>query len=315
MMTPAIRTQSLKKVYRTGFWMRPVTGLHGLDLEVPCGKIFGFIGPNGAGKTTTIKILAGLSEATSGQAWILGRPVDDPKSRRHLGFLPERPYFYEHLTAREVLDFYGQLFDIPRSTRRERIERLLEQVDLARFADVALRRYSKGMLQRVGLCQAILHEPELIVLDEPMSGLDPLGRALVRDVILEQRAAGRTVFFSTHVLSDVEILCDEAAILVGGRLRGVGAVEELVGRQIRHVDCAFRLARPVELPGRRIREEGNLRWVRLHPDEVDRAIDLVRGAGGQVIHVTPVRETLEQVLLDEVERSRPVREARLGVLA
>ena len=227
-MTTALRTQKLGKTYRVGFFMRRVEGLRDLDLEVKAGEAFGFIGPNGAGKTTTIKILMGLHRATTGSAEIFGVPVTDAKSRQRVGFLPERPYFYEHLTAREVLHFYGQLFEMDAELRTERVAMLLGRVNLERFADVTLAKYSKGMLQRVGLCQALLHDPDLIVLDEPMSGLDPVGRALVRDLILEQRELGKTVFFSSHILSDVEAICDRVAILVGGELRESGKLTDVV---------------------------------------------------------------------------------------
>ncbi len=227
-MVPAIRTAQLGKIYRVGFFMRRVEGLRDLNLEVRPGEAFGFVGPNGAGKTTTIKILMGLHSATSGSAELFGVPVENSNARKRVGFLPERPYFYEHLTAREVLHFYGQLFEMDATFRTERVEMLLERVQLQRFADVTLAKYSKGMLQRVGLCQALLHDPDLIVLDEPMSGLDPVGRALVRDLILEQRKEGKTVFFSSHILSDVEAICDRVAILVGGELRECGELEEVV---------------------------------------------------------------------------------------
>ncbi len=227
-MTAAISTEKLGKIYRVGFFMRKVEGLRDLDLQVQPGEAFGFIGPNGAGKTTTIKILMGLQGATTGTARIFGEDCTNANTRRRVGFLPERPYFYEHLTAREVLHFYGQLFEMPIELRRERVRVLLERVKLTRFADVTLAKYSKGMLQRVGLCQALLHDPELIVLDEPMSGLDPVGRALVRDLILEQREAGKTVFFSSHILSDVEAICDRVAILVDGQLRECGALADVV---------------------------------------------------------------------------------------
>jgi ABC-2 type transport system ATP-binding protein len=227
-MTPAISTQNLGKTYRVGFFMRRVRGLHDLTLDVQPGEAFGLIGPNGAGKTTAIKILMGLHRSTEGAAQLFGVDVGVPASRQRVGFLPERPYFYAHLTAREVLHFYGQLFGMPKALRHQRVEMLIERVALTRFADVTLAKYSKGMLQRVGLCQALLHDPDLIVLDEPMSGLDPLGRALVRDLILEQRAAGKTVFFSSHILSDVEAICDRVAILVGGELRECGLIADVV---------------------------------------------------------------------------------------
>ncbi|RME20552.1 MAG: ABC transporter ATP-binding protein [Deltaproteobacteria bacterium] len=307
-----IRTEGLRKVYRTGFWMRRVVGLESLDLEVRRGEVFGIVGPNGAGKTTTIKILTGLQAATSGHAWILGQPYDVPATRQKLGFLPERPYFYEHLSARELLDFYGRLFGVERARRQRRIDELLERVDLTRFADVALRKYSKGMVQRVGLCQALLHDPELIILDEPMSGLDPLGRALVRDVILEERARGCSVCFSSHILSDVEALSDRVAIIVKGRLRGVGTVEELIGHRVRYVELRYQGA--VDPGGTLLREDDRGRVVRLAPDEADRAVAAVVRAGGRVLELVPVRETLESVLLDEVDAAAPVDEKRMGVL-
>ena len=314
-MSSVIRTRDLGKTYRTGFWMRPVVGLEGLDLEVTRGEIFGFIGPNGAGKTTAIKILMGLQSATRGEAWIFDEPVERPSSRRRVGFLPERPYFYEHLTAREVLDFYGQLFDMPTGHRRARGEALLERVDLTRFADVPLRKYSKGMLQRVGLCQALLHDPDLVVLDEPMSGLDPVGRALVRDLILEERDAGRTVFFSSHILSDVQALCDRVAIVVRGRMRGIGTIHELIGDRIRYVECQVSGVGELPLPGEDRGTVGALRAVRCAPGDVDGLVDAVRAAGGRVVQIQPVRESLEDVLLEEVERAKPVDQRRLGVLS
>lgn len=227
-MTPAISTKNLGKIYRVGFFMRQVEGLRDLSLEVGQGEAFGFIGPNGAGKTTTIKILMGLHRPTSGSASLFGVDVNESAARSRVGFLPERPYFYEHLSAREVLHFYGQLSGMESDMRADRIEMLLERVQLTRFADVSLAKYSKGMLQRVGLCQTLLHDPDLVVLDEPMSGLDPVGRALVRDLIIEQRDAGKTVFFSSHILSDVEAICDRVAILVAGELRESGPIDEVV---------------------------------------------------------------------------------------
>ncbi|MEL6346112.1 MAG: ABC transporter ATP-binding protein [Myxococcota bacterium] len=315
-MDAAIRTQGLRKVYRTGFWMRPLVGLASLDLSVNPGEIFGFVGPNGAGKTTTMKIFCGLQQATAGQAWLFGRSVDDPESRRDLGFLPERPYFYSHLSARELLHFYGQLFDMPTGDRTKRIEMLLERVNMTRFADVPLGKYSKGMLQRVGLCQALIHDPQLVILDEPMSGLDPVGRALVRDIILEERAAGRTVFFSSHVLSDVQSLCDRVGIIVGGQLRGLGTVSELIGDHIRFVDCTFAgLPEGFALPGEERLAVGDKRRTRLAPEQVDAALSQVLQAGGRVLEVRPERLNLEEVLVDEIQQDKPVDHKRMGVLA
>lgn len=298
-----IRTQGLRKVYRSGFWMRPFVGLKHLDLEVYRGEIFGFVGPNGAGKTTTMKIFAGLQSATSGQAEILGIPHSNPAARQKLGFLPERPYFYVHLTARELLHFYGQLFSLSTKVRTQRIETLLERVSLRAFADAPLREYSKGMLQRVGLCQTLLHDPELIILDEPMSGLDPLGRALVRDVILEERAAGRTVFFSSHVLSDVESLCDRVGVIIHGELRSVGTMGDLVGSRVKHIDCTFEnLPEGTELLGQALPERQGRMRRRIAPSALDDLLKQALGAGGRVVQVQPARLTLEEVLVDEIQQ-------------
>ncbi len=312
-MANAISIHDLSKVYRSGFWRIPFTGLRSLTLDVPEGTAFGFVGPNGAGKTTTIKCLMGLQKPTGGTAQIHGRPIADPECRRRVGFLPERPYFYEHLSAREFLDFYGRLCEVPSAVRAPRIARLLERVDLARFRDVPLGKFSKGMLQRAGLAQALVADPDLLVLDEPMSGLDPLGRVLVRDIILEERAAGKTVFFSSHILSDIETICDRVAIVVGGELRGLGTVPELLRQTVEHVDCEVRVA--VDVGGTVLRQDDHHRVVRVEAHEVDALIDRVRAAGGSVLAVQPRNKTLEEVLLDEVERAKPVIAKRLGVLA
>lgn len=298
----AIRIRGLKKVYKTGFWMRSFVGLKHLDLDVYRGEIFGFVGPNGAGKTTTIKILTGLQAATAGEADVLGIPYQDHNSRNKLGFLPERPYFYSHLTARELLNFYCQLFSVPAATRAPRIEQLLERVGLRDFANSPLREYSKGMLQRVGLCQTLLHDPELIILDEPMSGLDPLGRALVRDLILEEREAGRTVFFSSHVLSDVESLCDRVGVIIRGELRSLGTVSELVGERVKYFDCVFAdVDANADLPGKSFQIEQNRLRVRVGPDQLDEVLKKALGMGGRVVQVQPWRLTLEDVLVDEIQ--------------
>ena len=315
----AIKAEGLQKVYRSGFWMRPHTGLHGLDLEVRQGEIFGFIGPNGAGKTTTIKILMGLHRATAGEASLLGVDHRDPKARAEVGFLPERPYFYQHLTATELLQFYGELMELDASFVKKRSAELLERVDMTRFADVALNSYSKGMLQRVGLCQTLLARPKLVVLDEPMSGLDPLGRALVRDLILEVREAGCTVFISSHILHDVETLSDRVALLVSGKRVGVGSLDSLLGGRTRHVELrvsAVPDATAARLGDSAVRREGEGGVVlQVAPDERDAVIAEILSGGGQVLQVTPVRQTLEALLLDEVERARPVDSKRMGVLA
>lgn len=304
-----IEVRGLTKVYHTDFWKKPVTALRGLDLAVQPGEIFGFIGPNGAGKTTTIKVLVGLHRATEGSASLFGVDAFDPRARSRVGFLPERPYFYQHLTARELLDFYGELMDVPRPLLRKRAGELLERVDLHRAADTKLSAMSKGMLQRVGLAQALLNDPDLVILDEPMSGLDPMGRALVRDVILEERARGRTVFFSSHILHDVETLCSRVAVVVGGRLQGVGTVDALLGSQTTHMELVAMLKRPIGLPGVERRAESVGGRLRVHqelsPETLDAALQAIHAAEGQVLEVRPVRRTLEEVFLGAVAAAAP----------
>lgn len=301
----AIETRGLQKIYYSGFLRRPFTGLESLDLEVRRGEVFGFIGPNGAGKTTTIKCLVGLQYPTAGQAFLMGRSIDHPEARRRLGFLPERPYFYQHLTAREFLHFYGQLFDIPADIRRARVDKLLARVDLTRVADVPLRTYSKGMLQRAGVAQALINDPDLVILDEPMSGLDPLGRRLIRDLILEEAAKGRTVFFSSHVLSDVQSICDRVGLIGGGRLRAIGSIDELLSEQVENVDCTVRVPADTVITGQIVAAHGDERIVRVSPDRIDGLLDEVRQAGGTVIQVLPNRRTLEDLLLTELGRNYP----------
>ena len=311
--TPTIRTEGLSKVYRTGFWMRPHTGLHPLSLAVNQGEVFGFIGPNGAGKTTTIKILMGIHAATGGSATLMGKDHRDPESRRRVGFMPERPYFYPHLTGAELLDFYGRLCEVPEPTRSQRARALLERVGMTRAADQPLRGYSKGMLQRVGICQALINDPQLVVLDEPMSGLDPLGRALVRDLILEERAAGRTVFFSSHILHDVETMSDAVAILVGGALLSSGTVPALLGQVSAGLELALRLPAghaeaedgPIEaiLGGKLTRQPDDRALLRLDHNDAERAVAAVAQAGCTLLALTPLRGNLEDLLLSEIERA------------
>jgi len=224
----AIEILGLEKIYNAGFWRkRSKRALRPLTLAVEDGEIFGFLGPNGAGKTTTLKILMGLVFPTGGSARILGMELDDPGMKAQIGFLPEQPYFYDHVTARELLRYYGQLSGVDPKQLSRKVDAALEQVKLTGSANVQLRKLSKGMLQRAGIAQAILHDPKVVFLDEPMSGLDPMGRREVRNLIEELKADGKTVFFSTHILSDAEALCDRVAIINQGELRGVGAVAEL----------------------------------------------------------------------------------------
>src|SRR5947207_578710 len=225
----AIRTEGLTKHYSVGFWRpRPYVALDGLSLEVAPAEIFGFLGPNGAGKTTTLKLLMQLVYPTSGAAWILGKPVGDLDVKRRIGYLPENPYFYDYLTADELLTYFANLFGYRGEDRRRRVAEVLDEVGIGAERRMQLRQFSKGMVQRVGIAQAILNDPELVILDEPMSGLDPLGRRDVRSLILRLRDRGCTVFFSSHVLSDAEALCSRVAILAKGRLVAAGRLAEML---------------------------------------------------------------------------------------
>src|SRR5687767_14933252 len=224
----AIRTEALTKHYRVGFWRpRPYVALDALTFAVHQGEVFGFLGPNGAGKTTTLKLLMQLIYPTSGRAEILGRPVGDVLVRRRIGYLPATPYFYDDLTAEELLVYLARRFGLGAAEGRQRASRLLDTVGIGTERRFQLRKFSKGMVQRVGIAQALINEPELVFLDEPMSGLDPLGRREVRELILRLRDRGCTVFFSSHVLSDAEALCSRVAILAKGRLAAIGSLDEL----------------------------------------------------------------------------------------
>ena len=299
----ALVTTGLSKSYRTGHIIqgrRPA--LQDLDLEVRAGEIFGYVGPNGSGKTTTLKLLTGLLKPDRGDARVLGEPLASRAWRFRAGYLPEHPYLYDYLTAAEYLDYAGRLFGLPAARRREKTRELLALVGLERSADVSLRRYSKGMVQRAGLAQALVNDPELVILDEPMSGLDPIGRRLVRDIILGLRRAGRTVFFSTHILSDAEALCDRVGVLRAGRLVRVGALGELLRLDVQHVEI-FASGLPEGAPGLEwARRERVGERLRLEVDERDlgRTVAAVEAAGGRILAVQPVRQTLEDYFFREM---------------
>jgi ABC-2 type transport system ATP-binding protein len=233
----AIETENLTKEYRTGFLRKRVCVLSGLNLVVRRGEIFGYLGPNGAGKTTTLKLLMGLVRPTSGKAKVLEQPLGDVRAKQQVGFLPEQPYFYDYLTGRELLNFYGQLVGLRRSDRRERIEKLAQQLRIESALDLPLRKYSKGMLQRIGLIQALLNDPKLVLLDEPMSGLDPIGRREMRDLLLGLKEKGKTVFFSSHVIPDMEMVCDRVGILVSGRLVAQGSLDEMLEAKVASIEA------------------------------------------------------------------------------
>jgi ABC-2 type transport system ATP-binding protein len=308
-----VRIEGIVKDFRPGFGLRRRRALHGISFDVREGEIFGFVGPNGAGKTTTLKILMGLIRATRGAASILGHDVNETAFRRHVGFLPENPYFYDYLSGREILRFYARLAGVPRAQLAGRVEMLLEWVGLTQAADTRLRTYSKGKLQRIGIAQALVHDPRVVFLDEPMSGLDPIGRKDVRDLILRLRAEGKTVFMNTHILSDVEMVCDRVAIIVRGRIHFEGATNAILGGGEPEADVVLgnvspELAHRLE-EGFRARLRGHDGRIELRIAEklVNPALRAALGAGAEVISVTPHRTSLETIFLSAVEESRGLR--------
>ena len=287
------------------------TAVDGLTLGVAPGEVFGLLGPNGAGKTTTLKMLLGLLRPDRGRVLLFGRAPREAAARARLGFLPENPYFYDYLTAGEFLDFYGRLRRLPAATRRTTARAALERVGLRDHEGVPLRKFSKGMIQRLGLAQAIQHGPDLVILDEPMSGLDPIGRREVRDLILELRAAGTTVFFSSHILQDAEMLCDRVAILVAGKLRAEGRLADLVSRRIRAYEVEVVGDLPSPLEAAIVSVQGAEALVRVDaPERLPHVLRSLEQAGCRVESVVPRRETLEDVFLAEVGRARSPGEDR-----
>lgn len=303
----AIEILGLEKTYMTGFWRkRPKRALHPLQLTVEEGEIFGFLGPNGAGKTTTLKLLMGLVFPTGGSARILGREWTDPQVKARIGFLPEQPYFYDHLTAHELLNYYGQLSGVPGKDRKRRVEEVLQRVGLADVKGVQLRKFSKGMLQRAGIAQAILHDPELVFFDEPMSGLDPIGRREVRDLMEQLKQEGKTVFFSTHILSDAEALCDRVAIIHQGELRGTGAIAELTSTVLGKIEIVWQgthVPSSMKTLGAECHVTGDTVRAILPENQQDAAIDALRRASIRLIAITPLRTSLEAYFVEKLQRA------------
>jgi ABC-2 type transport system ATP-binding protein len=308
MSAPAIEIQSLTKDYAVGFWRKKTRrSLDSLSLEVHEGEAFGFLGPNGAGKTTTLKLLMGIIFPTSGTARIRGRSIEDVAMHREIGYLPEQPYFYDYLTARELLDYFARFFGYSATERRERVEKFLDLVGLSAAGNVQLRKFSKGMMQRVGIAQAILHDPQVVFLDEPMSGLDPVGRREVRDIILELKRQGRTVFFSTHILTDAEMLCDRVAVLVGGKLQGVGAPNEIVSLEVYGMEILFELKPGAAVPaslGDKVRHTGNRYQVNVPEAGLYAALEQLKGADAKILSVVPLRPSLEDYFFKLVGKEK-----------
>jgi ABC-2 type transport system ATP-binding protein len=305
MAAPAIEILGLTKDYPVGFWRKRMRrSLDNLTLQVQEGEVVGFLGPNGAGKTTTLKLMMGLIFPTSGTARVRGRSIDDISMHREIGYLPEQPYFYDYLTARELLDYYARFSGYSAKERRERVERNLDRVGLAAAGNVQLRKFSKGMLQRVGIAQAILHDPQVLFLDEPMSGLDPVGRREVRDIIHDLKRQGRTVFFSTHILSDAEMLCDRVAVLHAGKLQGMGAPGEIVSIDLLGMEILFEAVAGHPLPAGLLAnatQTGARYRIEVPEAELYGALDQLRDSAARILSVTPVRPTLEDYFFNLVK--------------
>lgn len=305
---PALATYELTKDYAVGFWRkRPYRALDQLTLEVQPGEVFGFLGPNGAGKTTTLKLLMRLVFPTSGRAELLDRPAGDLDARRRVGYLPEHPYFYDYLTAEELLAYFAGLFGLSGQERTKRVSSLLDEVGLGAERRLQLRKFSKGMLQRVGIAQALLNEPELVIFDEPMSGLDPLGRRDVRALILRLRDRGCTVFFSSHVLSDAEALCSRVAILAKGRLLTTGRLTEMLAFQIRGWEVMasgvsstlLASLAPRATTATRVGDERYIFDLPVEPAP-DRFVADLSAGGATLLSVNPLRDTLEDFFVKQV---------------
>jgi ABC-2 type transport system ATP-binding protein len=301
----AIEILGLEKTYSVGFWRKqPKCALKPLHLTVADSEVFGFLGPNGAGKTTTLKLLMGLMYPTAGSARILGMEINDPRMKAQIGFLPEQPYFYDYLTARELLDYYGRLSGVAARDLGNRISAVLERVGLAESSNTQLRKFSKGMLQRVGIAQAILHDPKVVFLDEPMSGLDPMGRREVRDLMVQLKREGKTVFFSTHILSDAEALCDRVGVIHRGELRGVGAVAELTARVQGKIELIWQgetIPASLKALGAEGHVSGDTAHAILADTQLDAAIDALRREHCRLISVNPVRGTLEEYFMQQMD--------------
>jgi len=313
-VTSALSTFELTKDYAVGFWRkRPYRALDSLTIDVAPGEVFGFLGPNGAGKTTTLKLLMQLVYPSSGGAELLGRPLGDVDVKRRIGYLPENPYFYDYLTAEELLVYFAGLFGYSSAERRARAERLLDEVAIGAERRLQLRKFSKGMLQRVGIAQALINDPDLVILDEPMSGLDPLGRRDVRQLILRLRDRGCTVFFSSHVLSDAEALCSRVAILAKGRLAASGKLTEMLAFDARGWELIVADLAPAQLAsiGGRVRQAVEIAAGRYQlelPADTppERLVAELTASGARLVSLNPVRATLEDFFVEQVAKQGEV---------
>jgi ABC-2 type transport system ATP-binding protein len=303
-MKTVLEIENVHKSFSTGFIPKKREILNGISLSVAEGEIFGYLGPNGAGKTTTLKTVLGLIFPDTGKIELFGRPHLDPRAKERLGFLPENPYFYDYLTAREFLDFYGQLFGIAKSARDERITRLLKLVGMDRSSGLQLRKFSRGMLQRVGLAQALINDPAFVILDEPLGGLDPLGRKEIRDIILNLRREGKTVLLTSHILQDIELICDRVAIIVGGRILSQGKLTDLISEKVLFTEVTVSGVEINELAalGESLTAQADRVLLKvLEEDKVQDILALVQKKNGRIHSLIPRTQTLEDLFVDMVK--------------
>jgi ABC-2 type transport system ATP-binding protein len=303
-MTTVLALENVRKTFKTGFIPKTKEILKGISFTVGEGEIFGYLGPNGAGKTSTIKCVLGLLFPDSGKIELFGRPHLDPGAKKKLGFLPENPYFYDYLSGEEFLDFYAQLFGIAKPVRRERIGTLLDRVGMKKAAGLQLRKFSRGMLQRIGLAQALINEPSFVILDEPLGGLDPIGRKEIRDIILRLRDEGKTVVLSSHILQDIEMICDRVAIIVAGRILSQGRLSDLISEKVLFTEVAISGLGAEEIAGlgESVSAQAGSVLLKIYEEKnVQAVLDLVRKKNGRIQSLIPRTQTLEDLFVDMVK--------------
>lgn len=301
----ALEIKNLHKSFTSNFFIKQYHILKGIDITVEEGEIYGFLGPNGAGKTTTMKCVLGLITPDSGEISIFGQPTRNAESRRKVGFLPEQPYFYDYLTAEELLIFTGMLFSMPKAEIRKKTRELIKLVGLENRKDIKLKKYSKGLIQRVGLAQALIHEPDFLILDEPFSGLDPIGRKELRDIILSLKESGKTIFFSSHILQDMEMMVDRVGIILNGRIKKHGRLSDLISHSVRYYEIVFTGIDEKTLTGDQVKyvQQDKDYIIKLETnDEVNKTVEWITRNNGNILAVTPIKMTLEDIFLEEINQ-------------
>jgi ABC-2 type transport system ATP-binding protein len=303
-MKTVLTIENVHKLFKVGFIPKKKEILKGVSFSVAEGEIFGYLGPNGAGKTTTLKCILGLIFPDRGKIEIFGQPHLEPKAKERLGFLPENPYFYDYLTAREFLDFYAQLFRVKKDEREKRIASLLNLVGMETARDLQLRKFSRGMLQRIGLAQALINEPSLVLLDEPLGGLDPLGRKEIRDIIIRLKAEGKTVFLCSHILQDIEMICDRVAIIIGGKILSQGSLTDLISEKILFTEIILSGLDPKDLAGfgESLSAHGGRTLIKVfHEEKIQEILDLVKNRNAKIHSLIPRTQTLEDLFVEMVK--------------